>query len=60
MSEIDVKCIGNSDKNDNDDDDYDNKSKVGFDFYPALLVRQLGIDKGFKGQGLGYYIVLYC
>ncbi len=28
--------------------------------YPALLVRQLGIDKGFKGQGLGYHFILYC
>lgn len=21
---------------------------------------QLGVDKGFNGKGLGYYIVLYC
>ncbi|HEY6537096.1 MAG TPA: hypothetical protein VIY08_15080 [Candidatus Nitrosocosmicus sp.] len=30
------------------------------DVYPALQIRQLGIDKNFKGQGLGYYIILYC
>ena len=57
MYQIEVECIG---KDNNDDDDCINTSKVGFDFYSALLVRQLGIDKGFKGQGLGYYIILYC
>jgi hypothetical protein len=55
MSHIEIECIGNND-NDNDNDKI---SKFKDDFYPAILVRQLGIDKG-KGQGLGYYFLLYC
>ena len=63
MSQIEFECMNNDNKEDDDDDEsYDciSTSKVKFDFYPALLVRQLGIDKDFKGQGLGYYILLYC
>ncbi len=41
----------------NDEDDI---NKVKFNVYPALLLGQLGIDKDFRGQGLGYYIILYC
>lgn len=35
------------------------KNKVKFNIYPALLLRHIGIDKDFKGQGLGYCIILF-
>ena len=59
MSQIIFENI-NIDNNENENDDCSNISEFEFDFYPALLVKQLGIDKDFKGQGLGYYIILYC
>ena len=56
MSQIEVEYVSNNDKN-----DYCNKmSKDEFELFPAFLIRQLGIDKDFKGQGLSYYIILYC
>jgi hypothetical protein len=55
MSQIEFECFS-SDNNDN----CINTLKEEIDFYLALLVRQLGIDKDFKGQGLGYHIILYC
>lgn len=59
MSQKEFETINNDNKED-EDDDHVKASKGEFDFYPALMVRQLGIDKDFKGQGLGYYIILFC
>ena len=60
MSKIEFEIISKDDKEYDDKDVCTNTSKGEFDFYPVLLVRQLGIDKDFKGQGLRYYIILYC
>ena len=36
------------------------KINVTFSDYPALLLGQMGIDKKFRGLGLGQYICKYC
>lgn len=38
----------------------DDKINVMFDYYPALLLGQIGVDKKYRGNGIGQYICKYC
>jgi hypothetical protein len=42
------------------DIELDDKINVTFSDYPALLLGQIGVDKKFRGRGLGQYICKYC
>lgn len=50
MSQIQLRCHY----------DIDQVPNTRCDLYPALFVSHIGIDRNFKGQGMGYSIILYC
>ena len=38
----------------------DDKINIPFHYYPALLLGQIGVDKKFRGYGIGQSICKYC